>query len=287
MDVRASFIDIEGIRSRCLEAGSGETIVLLHGVGMAADCWIGTMAALSRDFRLLAPDMLGCGFTPLHAPGGQPPPGPPQLAMVAHLSKLFDRIGVDRFAVVGSSLGGLVGALQYLAMPERVAALAFCGSAALYAAAPEKLAEILAGSFKNGSTAYADVSLDSLRRRLANIVHDVAVIPEYVLHMQLTAYSLPWSFAAYSHRMQGMIAALEAGDAGWIRRRLGEIAIPALAIAGDADPRTTPEWESRAARDLPDARQVTFENCGHFPHLEYPARFETLIARFVRGEALE
>ena len=285
--MRASFIDIDGIRSRFLEAGSGETIVLLHGVGMAADCWIRTMEALSHNFRVVAPDMLGCGFTPLHAPAGQPPPGPPQLAMVAHLSKLFDRIGVDRFAVVGSSLGGLVGALQYLAMPERVTALAFSGSAALYAAESRELAEILAGSFKNGSTAYSDVSLDSLRQRLANIVHDVAVIPEYVLHMQLTAYSLPWSFAAYEHRMQGMISALEAGEAGWIRCRLGEIAIPALAIAGDADPRTTPEWEARAVRDLPNARQATFKNCGHFPHLEYPSKFEILITRFVRGEALE
>ncbi|MDA0261042.1 MAG: alpha/beta hydrolase [Proteobacteria bacterium] len=282
--MHASFVEIDGVRTRYLHAGSGPPLLLLHGVGMAADSWIENIEPLAAEFSVYAPDMLGCGFTELSAPGDAPPAGPPQLAMVAHLSALIDHLGLERFAIVGSSLGGLIAALQYFAMPDRVRAFAFAGSAAMYAAEPPALRQIFADSFKNGSMAYADISIETLRQRLGNIVFDVACLPEYVLHTQLTSYALPWSLKAYQYRMQGMIAALDAGEDGWIRHRLAEIAVPTLAIAGDGDPRTTPAWEAAAAAGIAKSQRVEFENCGHLPHLEYPDRFNRLITRFVKGE---
>ena len=283
MGMQAKFVDIDGVTTRYLHAGAGYPILLLHGVGMAADSWIENIAPLAADFDVYAPDMLGCGFTPLHAAGGSPPTAAPQSAMVDHLSALIDHLALDKFAIVGSSLGGLIAALQYFAMPERVESITFAGSAAMYAASKEELKEIFAGSFKNGSMAYADISLETLHERLGNIVHDRSVIPAYVLHTQMTSYALPWSFAAYQYRMQGMLEALDGGDEGWISHRLSEIAVPALAIAGDEDPRTTAAWEEQAIRDIPDARRVEFSQCGHLPHLEYPDKFNRLIAEFVSG----
>ena len=284
--MQASFVEIGGVRTRYLHAGSGYPVVLLHGVGMAADSWIENIEPLSASFSVYAPDMLGCGFTELCAPSGKPPEGPPQLAMVGHLSELIDHWGFDRFAIVGSSMGGLIAALQYFAMPDRVAAFAFAGSAALFAAEKDALGETLAGSFKNGSMAYADISLATLRERLGNIVFDLACIPEYVLHMQLTTYALPWSLQAYQYRMKGMMAALDAGDAGWIRHRLGDISVPTLAIAGDGDPRTTPAWEEAATTGIANSQRIELENCGHLPHLEYSGKFNKLIADFVSSQAI-
>ena len=277
VQLQASFVEIGGVKTRYLHAGSGYPVVLLHGVGMAADSWIENIEPLAEQFSVYAPDMLGCGFTEL----GDPPEGAPQLAMVGHLSELIEHLGLGKFAIVGSSLGGLIAALQYFAMPDRVKAFAFAGSAALFAAEGEALAKILADSFKNGNMAYADMSLQILRERLSNIVFDVASIPDYVLHMQLTSYALPWSLPAYQYRMQGMMTALAAGAAGWISHRLGEIEVPALAIAGDRDPRTSEAWEATAAAGLPNATRVGFDNCGHLPHLEYPDKFNHLIADFV------
>ena len=269
------------MKTRYLHAGAGYPVLLLHGVGMAADSWIENIEPLAERFTVYAPDMLGCGFTEL----GDPPAGPPQLAMVAHLSQLIEHLGLGKFAIVGSSLGGLIAALQYFAMPDRVQAFAFAGSAAMFAAERDALGKILADSFKNGSMAYADISLETLRERLGNIVFDVASIPDYVLHMQLTSYALPWSLQAYQYRMQGMMTALEAGEAGWIRYRLGEIDVPALAIAGDRDPRTSEAWEATAAAGIPNAKRVGFDKCGHLPHLEYPSKFNSLIADFVNANA--
>ena len=281
LGMQAKFVDIGGIPTRYLRAGAGYPVLLLHGVGMAADSWIENITELASEFDVYAPDMLGCGFTPLYGAGGSVPTAAPQLAMVDHLSAFIDHLELDKFAIVGSSLGGLIAALQYFAMPDRVDSITFAGSAAMYAADKAELKEIFAGSFKNGSMAYANISLDTLRQRLGNIVHDPSVIPDYVLHTQMTTYALPWSFAAYQYRMQGMLDALDADDAGWISHRLDEIAVPALAIAGDEDPRTTAAWEEQAVRGISDARRVEFSKCGHLPHLEYPGKFNRLITEFV------
>ena len=278
VQLQASFVEIGGVKTRYLHAGSGYPVVLLHGVGMAADSWIENIEPLAEQFSVYAPDMLGCGFTEL----GDPPEGAPQLAMVGHLSELIEHLGLGKFAIVGSSLGGLIAALQYFAMPDRGRGVRLCRLGGPVRSPRRKRSpKILADSFKNGSMAYADMSLQILRERLSNIVFDVASIPDYVLHMQLTSYALPWSLAAYQHRMEGMMTALAAGAAGWISHRLGEIEVPALAIAGDRDPRTSEAWEATAAAGLPNAKRVGFDNCGHLPHLEYPDKFNHLIADFV------
>lgn len=281
--MQAKFVDINRVSTRYLHAGTGYPILLLHGVGMAADSWIENIEVLAADFDVYAPDMLGCGFTPLHAADASAPAGAPQLAMVDHLSALIDYLELDKFAIVGSSLGGLIAALQYFAMPDRVQSITFAGSGAMYAASKDELKRIFAGSFKNGSKAYADISLGTLHERLGNIVHDHSAIPAYILHTQMTSYALPWSLAAYEYRMRGMIEALDADDSGWVSQRLNEIMVPALAIAGDEDPRTTPAWESQAVREIADAHRVEFSKCGHLPHIEYPEKFNRLIAKFVNN----
>jgi 2-hydroxy-6-oxo-6-(2'-carboxyphenyl)-hexa-2,4-dienoate hydrolase len=66
------YIDVNGIRTRYLEAGDGEPLVLFHGGNMGsanlAECaedWELNMPGLSRHFRVIAVDKLGQGFTDL------------------------------------------------------------------------------------------------------------------------------------------------------------------------------------------------------------------------------
>ncbi|MSP51241.1 MAG: alpha/beta hydrolase [Alphaproteobacteria bacterium] len=276
--MRASFVDLDGVGTRYLHAGDGYPILLLHGVGMAADSWVKNIGPLSEQFSVCAPDLLGCGFTD----AGPLTDGPPQLAIVAHLSRLIEFLNWRKFAVVGSSLGGLIAVLQYLAMPDRIESLAVVGSAGLLAAEQSELRGIFEASHRNGSQAYADNSMETCRRRLANIVVDIGSIPDSVLLMQINAYALPWSFAAYERRLLGLMKHLDAGPDGWVSHRLEAIRVPTLAIAGKQDPRTNPAWEDRAVRRMPQARRETFDDCGHFPHLEFPDRFNALIAAFVK-----
>lgn len=275
--MRATFIEIDGIPTRYFHAGAGFPILLLHGVGMAADSWVKNIPALAERYAVFAPDLLGSGFT------GAGPAGPeaPQRAIVKHLTKLIDRLVIERFAVVGSSLGGLIATLLYFTMPERVRALAVVGSAALLAAPPAELRAVFEASYRNGIRAFADNSLATNRQRLTNIVVDPASLPEAVLMMQLCAYALPGAREAYERRLQGLIASLDGNPTAWVSHRLSDVHAPMLAIAGREDPRTNPTWEAAAMAKVPHGRAVTIDGCGHFPHLEHPDAFHRLIFDFL------
>ena len=57
------YYDAGGVRTRCLEAGSGPALVLLHGTGGHAESWIRNVLPLGAHFRVYAIDMVGHGFS--------------------------------------------------------------------------------------------------------------------------------------------------------------------------------------------------------------------------------
>ena len=124
--MRAAFIDIDGTRTRYLYEGSAdETLLLVHGFGLSADIWAHVLDPLAAHFTVYAPDILGHGFTDFKEPGGEPAP----LVMTRHLEGFMDAVGIERCAVLGSSLGGLLAPLLYAARPESVTALIIDGAA--------------------------------------------------------------------------------------------------------------------------------------------------------------
>jgi len=92
--------------------GSGEeTIVLLHGVNDQAGTWASIVPLIS-GYRLIIPDLAGHGES-------APQEGPlPMETILAGLHAVVE--GIDRFTLVGNSMGGWVAMLYALAHPERV-----------------------------------------------------------------------------------------------------------------------------------------------------------------------
>ena len=50
----ASFVDVDGIRTRYLHAGDGPPLLLIHGLGISADCWFYNVDVLARHFSVCA-----------------------------------------------------------------------------------------------------------------------------------------------------------------------------------------------------------------------------------------
>src|ERR671933_2508314 len=102
--VQEQEIEAEGLPARYLTAGEGPPLLLLHGVGDNALDWRWVMPALARRYRVYAPDLPGSG-------GSAKPDADYSPAFFTRFVAAFlDALGVDRAAaVVGNSLGGLVG----------------------------------------------------------------------------------------------------------------------------------------------------------------------------------
>jgi pimeloyl-ACP methyl ester carboxylesterase len=94
------------------------TMMLLHGLGASAALnWFPAFAALSRDFRVIAPDHRGHGRTPA---GDEP------FTLAGCADDAFavaDALGVDQFVAVGYSMGGPIAQLMWRSRPGRVAGL--------------------------------------------------------------------------------------------------------------------------------------------------------------------
>jgi pimeloyl-ACP methyl ester carboxylesterase len=100
---QSRFASINGRRLHYLEAGTGHTLVLLHGAGGGAANWYRVIGPLSKRYHVLAPDLPGFGLSDAiqpRAPLGR------QVAGI--ISDWLVGLGVQRAGVVGTSFGGLV-----------------------------------------------------------------------------------------------------------------------------------------------------------------------------------
>jgi pimeloyl-ACP methyl ester carboxylesterase len=115
------FAEARGCRLRSLEAGAGETLLLVHGLGGAAANWRALAPLLLPGRRLLVPELPGHG-------GSQPLPAAPSLnAYADRLALLLD----GPATVVGHSLGGAIALRLAIRRPELVRALVLAGSAGI------------------------------------------------------------------------------------------------------------------------------------------------------------
>lgn len=277
--MRARFIDLEGISTRFLYAGSGPAVILLHGVGLSADSFIRNIDSLGNQFSVFAPDMLGHGFT-----GAADFTGAPQPAMVRHIERLADALRLDRYSLVGSSYGGLIAALMWFARPDQVANLVIVGSGSAFHPAGEQR-ETLRAAFANAERALGDPTLQSCRERLTAICYSSASVPDEILLTQLTSYALRDRFDAYKATISGLINTVDSHEYR-VFSRLEQLTVRTLILTGRNDIRADWRLHLDARRRMPNARLVILEQCGHLPYMEHPAAFNEMVTAFLSGAEL-
>ena len=116
---------VRGVRIRYFVGGGGPSLVLVHGLGGAASNWVELTPTLARSYRVLALDLPGHG-------GSSPLPTAPSLTPFADVVRaVAEREALLPAAVVGHSLGGLVGLRLALRHPDAVRGLVLAASAGI------------------------------------------------------------------------------------------------------------------------------------------------------------
>jgi len=122
--VEHRFVEANGIRIHVAEAGSPDArpVLLLHGWPQHWYMWRRVMATLRGEFRLLAPDLRGFGWS--EAPGN----GYDGETFAADQVALLDALGIERAHVVGHDWGGWVAFLLGILHASRVDRMVVCNA---------------------------------------------------------------------------------------------------------------------------------------------------------------
>lgn len=267
---RGRFVEVDGRRAHVVDAGQGPTVLLLHGFLHSSFTWRATIEALAPRHRVIALDLLGCGWSDRGA-GDYSLEG-----LTRWTCGALDALGVgDLHAVVGNSLGGALALDLALGAPERVGRVALVSPLGATVPVPglpfrllgvpalEPLFRLTAG---NAAFARRALSLMAYRRRPvdAEVLHGFAPLER------------PGSLLAAT----GMAGALWATSAS-VEARLGALTHPALLVWGGRDAVLPLAYGRRVASLLPAARLEVFDDCGHCAHEEDPDRFHALLDAFL------
>ena len=243
-----------------IERGSGEPVVLIHGVGLNADAWTPQIEALSAKHRVIAIDMPGHG-------GSQRPPQDVQLAhYVEQLRRLLDDLAIPAVNVVGHSMGGLVALGFALAYPMRVLRLAVLNSVyerdeAARIAVMARLSDLE----EQGPAAQAEIALS---RWLGDGETPLrANLRAWLTSMDATSYAAAYRVFATGDRL--------------FSGRLDGIRCPALFATGGLDPHSTPAMAEEMAKAVGRGRAVVLDDERHAMNLTAPARVNDLLAQFL------
>jgi 2-hydroxy-6-oxonona-2,4-dienedioate hydrolase len=257
-----AFVDVGGVSTRSLQAGEGPAVLLLHGTSSHVEVFTPNVPAYAdAGYWAHAIDMLGHGYTDKPATRYEVPD------YVAHVLGYLDATGVDRVHLVGESLGGWVAAWFASEHPDRVASLQLVSSGGTLAV-PEVMARIR----ETTTRAAMEDDIDLTRQRLANLFHDPAQLSEELVEARYRIYHQP-AFQEVLPRLLVM-QDMETRQRNLLRPdRMARIRARTRIVWGRHNPMgATPEAEGILAA-IPDATLTVYEECGHFPQLEYPERF--------------
>lgn len=246
------------------EAGTGDPLLLIHGLGYGRWGWEPLVPLLAETHRVITFDNRGIGESSV-------PPGPYMASQMADDAvAVLDAAHAERAAVVGTSLGGMIAQELALARPDRVDRLVLaCTSPGEPhgVAMPQVTVDLLA------EAARLDPG-EALRRFVEN-----ALGPEP--HPEIVERILAHR-TAQPQDPAGWAAQAAAGTTYRGGDRARRIAIPVLAVTGTADNVVDPANTTLLAEMIPDARFAFIEGAGHLFFWEQPEATARLIQEFLR-----
>jgi 2-hydroxymuconate-semialdehyde hydrolase len=262
-------IETCGYKTNYHDHGSGEAVLLLHGSGAGVSGfvnWRGLMPVLAETFRVVAPDLVGFGFTET--------PADYQFRFmdgwIEQIIALLDALGIEKTHVVGNSFGGALALWLAWRHPARFDRLVLMGPGGW----PAKVGEELAALW--GYTP----SQDNMRRAMSVMAYNQALITDELVEMRTRATMRPGAQEIFErifpkpHQrwLDAQVLPISA---------LQEIDNQVLIIHG-RDDRVVPTQVSwNLHHHLASSQLHMFGKCGHWTMIEQAARFQSLVSWFL------
>lgn len=256
----------QGTRIYWTEAGSGDPLLLIMGLGYSHAMWHRVVPVVSRHFRTILFDNRGIGQSDI-------PEGPyPIAVMASDAAAVLDAAGIERAHIFGISMGGMIAqefALQY---PARVAKLILgctaCGGPKAVRAEPEVNALLM-----NRSKMPQEEAIQAG----VPYIYDAGTPADRIEEdLVIRRRTFPEA-RSYTAQLQGIL--------DWnCYDRLRKITAPTLVIHGETDRLIPPGNAQLIADSIPGAKLVLLPHASHLFTTDQPDRALSEIISFLRGD---
>jgi pimeloyl-ACP methyl ester carboxylesterase len=273
------WIDLGGARMRYLRAGSGPPLILLHGLLGYSFSWRFTMSALAPYFTVLAPDMLGTGFS-----DPAPRADSSLRATARRMLQFADQLGIGGCDLLGTSHGGgvaILAAAETLGQKTvpQVRRLVLVAPVNPYSAHGRRLAPFFGSSIGRWlfrSTVQRMPSLFPYWHQ--RMYGDRDKIPPGTLEGYMAPLAQP---GALEHALN--IARTWTTDLRDLEASLRQLRnVPTLLMWGSKDTAVYPSSAVPLAKNFSRVKTVVFPGVGHLPYEECPEDFNRELLGFLR-----
>lgn len=241
-------------------SGQGPTLVLQHGFLGGSGYFAPQIADLGRSHDVIAADLPGFA-------GSSGEDCPQSIAGLSEaLIGLLDQLEIERFSLLGHSMGGMVALQAALDHPDRIEKLVLYGTSS---------SGTLPNRFESFEETIARVERDGVAATAARVSAtwfvDGKDAPLYPLCLE----------AGRGAAQEAVIACLKAMPQWAVTERLKELAAPTLVICGEQDRSYSIDSVVQLARDIKTAQLCLIPGCAHNLHLEKPDLFNQVVGEFL------
>jgi pimeloyl-ACP methyl ester carboxylesterase len=253
-----------GQKIQYLEAGTGPTVILLHGLGGSAQAWGLNTAAFAEKYHVIVPDQIGFGKS------DKPLVNYRVRTYVDFLDEFCKQLKIERATLVGSSMGGWIGAMFTASFPDRVDKLVLVDAAG-YKPPKDFDTRTLIGL--NPSTR------EGMKTLIAKVFYNKAFLTDVAVDRAIAARLA----AGDGYTINSLTESIIRGE-DFLDEIVKTIKRPTLIIWGRQDGLVSLADGERFNKDIAGSKMIVFEQCGHVPNTEKPGEFNAAVLKFLAGD---
>jgi pimeloyl-ACP methyl ester carboxylesterase len=240
-----------------IDEGQGETLLLLHGLFGALSNWAGVINHFKSNYRVIIP-LMPIHEMPIKEAGCE--------GLTEFIEGFVDFKGLDKFSVIGNSLGGHVALIYTLRHPEKIQRLILTGSSGLFE-------NSMGGSYpKRGNYEY-------IKERVEYTFYDPnTASKELVDEVFEITNSIP--------KVMRIIAIAKSAQRNNMAKDIVHIKAPTLLIWGLNDTITPPEVGHEFNQLIPGSTLKFIDKCCHAPMMERPAEFNEIVTEWLNNNPI-
>jgi pimeloyl-ACP methyl ester carboxylesterase len=259
------YATVFGNKIHYLEAGSGPTVILLHGLGGDSSNWATNIGPLAQKYHVIVPDQIGFGKS------DKPLINYRVGTLVDFLDAFYKELKLDKASVVGNSLGGWTAAAFTLAHPEKVDKLILVDAAgfALAGDVDPKTLNVLNPSTRDG-----------IKQIMSLVFYNKQM---FASEAAIDTFLARRMTVGDGYTIERFIESVIRGD-DVLDKRLGAIKQPTLIVWGREDGLTPLAIGERFNKEIAGSQIVIFDKCGHVPQIEKSAEFNATLIKFLGAD---